>query len=59
MAVAPGGDVVPCQSWVSGRTLGSIRTQTWKSIWNGKACRDIRRNCATRPVCALKEGYTV
>ncbi|HEX2947102.1 MAG TPA: radical SAM protein [Clostridia bacterium] len=59
MAVAPNGDVVPCQSWVDGRTLGSIRTQSWKSIWNSKACGSIRRNCATKPKCALKEGYVL
>ncbi len=59
MAVAPNGDVVPCQSWVSGQTLGNMRAQTWKSIWNSTACRNIRRNCAARPVCALKEGSVI
>lgn len=59
MAVAPNGDVVPCQSWVGGGTLGSMLTQSWKSIWNNKTCRSIRRNCAARPKCALKEGKAI
>ncbi len=34
MAVTPGGNVVPCQSWLSGPVLGNMLTDTWDSIWN-------------------------
>jgi len=34
MAITPGGNVVPCQSWLNGDTLGSILTDEWTSIWD-------------------------
>ncbi|MBR5109641.1 MAG: radical SAM protein [Clostridia bacterium] len=34
MAVAPNGDVVPCQSWLSDKPLGNLLTDAWKQIWN-------------------------
>lgn len=55
MAVTPNGDVVPCQSWLKGDTLGNIRSEDFKKIWNNKKCKDIRKNHAAKPVCALKE----
>lgn len=55
MAVTPAGDVVPCQSWLSGKTLGNMLKQPWKEIWNNKDSRNIRKNYATKPSCALKE----
>lgn len=42
MAVTPGGNVVPCQSWLSGTPLGNILTDDWKEIWNSDLCRDQR-----------------
>ena len=56
MAVAPNGQVVPCQSWLNGQTLGDIRKKPWADIWNSEACRNIRKNHANKPICALKEG---
>lgn len=38
MAVTPGGHVVPCQSWLSGRALGNMRTDEWDSIWQSGDC---------------------
>jgi MoaA/NifB/PqqE/SkfB family radical SAM enzyme len=55
MAVTPNGDVVPCQSWLKGDTLGNIRSEDFKKIWNSKKCKDIRKNHAAKPACALKE----
>ena len=46
MAVTPGGSVVPCQSWLSGRALGNMLDDDWESIWNGDACTNIRENSA-------------
>lgn len=42
MAITPSGNVVPCQSWLSGNPLGNILTQDWESIWNNKNCVDRR-----------------
>lgn len=38
MAVTPGGDVVPCQSWLSGEVLGNLLEDSWGQIWNHEAC---------------------
>lgn len=55
MAVAPNGDVIPCQSWLGGETPGNMLTDTWKSIWNGELCKSVRkRACESSNVCLLK-----
>ena len=43
MAVTPGGNVVPCQSWLSDQPLGSMLQDDWQTIWNSEACVS-RRN---------------
>ena len=58
MAVTPGGNVVPCQSWLSEEPLGNMLRDDWPLIWDSPACaahRDyaadmtgkcpLRRNC--------------
>ncbi len=55
MAIAPGGEVVPCQSWLDGRTLGNMRTLSWKKIWNSPDCKNIRKKYAGKSCCGLKE----
>jgi MoaA/NifB/PqqE/SkfB family radical SAM enzyme len=55
MAVSPSGEVVPCQSWLTGLSLGNIRTESWDKIWNRKACKNIRKNYALKNACGLKE----
>lgn len=58
MAITPGGDIVPCQSWLSGEVLGNMLSDAWEQVWNSEACakqRDyaaqmlgkcpLRRNC--------------
>ena len=45
MAVTPGGNVVPCQSWLSDAPLGNMLTDSWETIWND-------------PVCAERRGYS-
>jgi MoaA/NifB/PqqE/SkfB family radical SAM enzyme len=42
MAVTPGGNVVPCQSWLSGEPLGNFLSDSWDTIWNSEACRKRR-----------------
>lgn len=36
MAITPGGNVVPCQSWLSGEVLGSMLKDNWDTIWEKK-----------------------
>jgi MoaA/NifB/PqqE/SkfB family radical SAM enzyme len=55
MAVSPAGEVVPCQSWLNQTSLGNLLTDPWKSIWNGKECRRIRRSYSMKNICGLKE----
>jgi len=43
MAITPGGNVVPCQSWLSSDTLGNMLKDSWEDIWNSEAC-SIRRD---------------
>ena len=38
MAVTPGGNVVPCQSWLSDAPLGNMLTDEWEKIWNRPEC---------------------
>lgn len=42
MAITPGGNVVPCQSWLSGSVLGNMLKDEWDAIWNGQACKERR-----------------
>lgn len=56
MAVAPNGDVVPCQSWLSSNgRLGNMLKDKWKDIWQSKKCKSIR-NTTSKTVgkCLLK-----
>ena len=46
MAISPGGNVVPCQSWLSGPVLGNFLNSEWSDIWNGGDCVRIRENSA-------------
>lgn len=42
MAITPGGNVVPCQSWLSDHILGNILDDDWDSIWNSAFCKKRR-----------------
>ena len=55
MAVTPGGNVVPCQSWLSEEPLGNMLRDDWKTIWNDPRCvqrRDI--SAQMRCECPLR-----
>lgn len=57
MAIAPNGDVIPCQSWLNGVRLGNMLTDKWEAIWNSPECKGIRKRSAKEEqVCLLKEG---
>lgn len=38
MAITPSGNVVPCQSWLSGDVMGNMLTNSWEEIWNNPFC---------------------
>lgn len=42
MAITPGGNVVPCQSWLSGKPLGNFLKDDWKEIWESEAAKKRR-----------------
>lgn len=42
MAITPGGNVVPCQSWLSDAPLGNFLKDEWEKIWNGPVCKERR-----------------
>ncbi len=55
MAITPGGNVVPCQSWLSGEPLGNFLKDEWKDIWESPACRERRDYSALmRCECPLR-----
>lgn len=58
MAIAPDGEVVPCQSWLSKDAgLGNILTTNWKKIWNNPVCEKRRKYSAkSTQKCPLREG---
>ncbi len=57
MAIAPDGEVVPCQSWLGKDAgLGNILKTDWKDIWNNPKCKKQRNYSAkTMGRCPLKE----
>ena len=56
MAITPGGNVVPCQSWLSDDVLGDMRADSWDSIWNGARCLEIRMHSAEMDgTCPLRK----
>ena len=43
MAIAPDGNVVPCQSWLGAdASLGNILSDSFKNIWNHPMCKSLR-----------------
>ena len=51
MAVAPNGDVIPCQSWLNSDSLGNLLNESFTKIWSSRACKKIRKNSSKM------EGY--
>ncbi|MBQ9459527.1 MAG: radical SAM protein [Oscillospiraceae bacterium] len=55
MAITPGGNVAPCQSWLSGEPLGNMLRDDWESIWNSARCRERREfSSQLRCECPLR-----
>lgn len=58
MAIAPDGNVMPCQSWLGKKSsLGNILKTKWKKIWNSSKCTKIRKQSSkTTHTCPLRGG---
>lgn len=59
MAIAPNGDVVPCQSWLDeNSSLGNMLTDSWKKIWNAPLCLSTREFASKLEYkCPLRKGF--
>ena len=42
MAITPGGNVVPCQSWLTDGNLGNFLEEDWEKIWYSGKCENRR-----------------
>jgi len=59
MAVTPGGNVVPCQSYLSAKPLGNMLNDSWEDIWNNEECVKHRDFSAIMTgECPLKKQKT-
>lgn len=58
MAIAPDGNVMPCQSWLKEKSsLGNILKTKWHKIWNSSKCLKIRKQSSkTTHTCPLRGG---
>ena len=57
MAIAPDGEIIPCQSWLSGKPLGNILNDDWDAVWQGERCAAIRAKSARmEQLCQLRES---
>ena len=59
MAITPGGNVVPCQSWLNDDVLGNFLEDDWDKIWYGERCSE-RRDYSARMegLCPLRKYRT-
>ena len=56
MAIAPDGEVLPCQSWVHEKqALGNILTTPWRRIWGHPLCKRVRATASNKNDCPLSE----
>ncbi len=54
MAIAPNGEVIPCQSWLFEDGFGNILNTNWKKIWDNPNCKKRRAFSAKNSqVCPL------
>jgi len=58
MAISPSGDVVPCQSWLSGDSFGNMLADKWEDIWNNPECVKRRDFSAEQlGICPLRRSH--
>lgn len=59
MAIAPNGNVVPCQSWLDeNSSLGNMLTDSWEKIWNAPLCLSTREFASKLEYkCPLRKNF--
>ena len=59
MAIAPNGNVVPCQSWLGeNASLGNILELEWDEIWNSEKAQKIKQKVTTNVSnCQFRNEY--
>ena len=58
MAVSPCGDLIPCQSYLSGLSFGSLLDNDFKVLWKNKALKKLRKEAlALDNKCLLNNKY--
>lgn len=58
MAITPGGNIVPCQSWLSDEPLGNMLKDNWEEVWNNERCKEKRSFSAkTLGQCPLRRYH--
>lgn len=59
MAIAPNGNVVPCQSWLGEyASLGNIFMYDWDDIWNSKKVNKIKKQVIkANSTCQFRNGF--
>ena len=56
MAITPGGNVVPCQSWLTDGNLGNFLECDWQKIWHSGKCENRRYYSAMMTgLCPLRK----
>lgn len=54
MAINPSGFLVPCQSWLSDEPIGLLLDNSFKSLWESKVCKNLRKETSKlNGVCPL------
>ena len=57
MAITPGGNVVPCQSWLTDGDLGNFLETDWQKIWHSGKCENRRYYSAMMTgLCPLRKA---
>lgn len=58
MAVSPGGNLIPCQSYLTGVTFGSLKDHSFKELWKTRSLKKLRKKAlALDNKCLLNNMY--
>ena len=58
MAISPSGDLIPCQSYLSGLSFGSLVNDDFKVLWRNKELKKLRKKAlALDNKCLLNNQY--
>lgn len=58
MAISPSGDLIPCQSYLSGISFGSLLDNDFKHLWKKRELRKMRKRAlALDNKCLLNEEF--